>query len=136
MSVWPSKNDRPKCLLTICLEAEVCWVKDNEQKIRSSTWWSSFSSVCLFIAFCFTEGLNVPECNCLYYCITCFTFVVSRKRWFPPCHYPKLVNPFTGNLGRPADVHSVYPNRGFTRAWQFGTRYHHGLTPHGCRSKG
>ena len=51
-----------------------------------------YSSVCLFTAFCFTVGLNVLVCNCLYYCITCFTFVVSRKRRFPPCHYPKLVN--------------------------------------------
>ena len=31
-----------------------------------------YSSVCLSIAFCFTVGLNVPVCNCLYYCITCF----------------------------------------------------------------
>ena len=30
---------------------------------------------------------------------------------------------------------AFYPNCGFTRAWQFGARYHHGLT-HGCRSKG
>ena len=36
--------------------------------------------------------INVLVCNYLYYCITCFTFVVSRKRRFSPCHYPKLVN--------------------------------------------
>jgi len=52
-----------------------------------------FFSICRkFLNFCLksyivTVGLNVLVCNCLYYCVTCFTFVVSRKRRFPPCHY-------------------------------------------------
>ena len=37
-------------------------------------------------------------------------------------------NPFTGNPGQPADVHSVLPQPQVYRAWQLGARYHRGLT--------
>jgi len=78
-----------------------------------------YSSVCLFIAFCFTVGLNVFVCNCLYYCITSFTFVVSRKRRFPPCHYPKLVNLhcFYSALLYTVNLFKVWMNEWTMRPW-------------------